>query len=245
MSPLAAAWVGVLRPGRAPRCAAAALGVALLALAAIAAAADPSPSPAGPVAEAEAQRVVSLNPSLTAILIALGAGDRIVGIDDYSARQQPSLADRARVGGLYNPSLEAVVALRPDLVVLVPSAEQRAFRDRLAELEVPRLVLDPTRFEDVLASIATLGARVGRADAATERIAAIRAMQAEVEAAVRGRPRVRTVLVLQRDPLFLIGSGNFIDDMLTSAGARNLGAELDGSYPRSRASGCWTRPPTC
>ncbi len=184
------------------------------------------------VAADDVRRIVSLNPSLTAILLALGAGDRIVGIDDYSARQQPSLQGLPRVGGLYNPSLEAVLALEPDLVVLVPSAEQRGFRDRLEQLDVQRLVLDPSRFEDVLSTIDALGRRVGAEAAAQQRIDAIRATQAEVEAAVRGRPVVRTVLVLQRDPLFLIGGGNFIDDMLVSAGAINLGRELAGSYPR-------------
>ena len=58
-------------------------------------------------------RLVSLNPSLTAIALSLGAGDALVGVDDFSARQQPAVAERPRVGGLWNPSLEAVVALAP------------------------------------------------------------------------------------------------------------------------------------
>ena len=61
--------------------------------------------------------VMVLSIFLTAILIALGEGERLVGVDDFSARQIPSVAELPRVGGLFNPSLEAVVALEPDLVV--------------------------------------------------------------------------------------------------------------------------------
>src|SRR6185295_6911539 len=82
-------------------------------------------------APAPAQRIVSMNPSLTRILVALGAGDALVGVDDFSAKAEPSVAKLPRVGGLYSPSLESVVALRPDLVVIVPSLEQRDFRTRL------------------------------------------------------------------------------------------------------------------
>ncbi len=180
-----------------------------------------------------ASRIVSLNPSLTAVLVALGAGDTLVGVDEFSARQQPGLRNLPRVGGLYDPSLEAVVALRPDLVVLVPSVQQRDFRARLAELKIDVLELDPVSFEEVLGMIETLGARVGRAEAARARVAAIRSAKAEAERAAEGRPRPRAVLVLQREPLFVVGSGSFIDDMLRAAGAENLGAQLGQPYPRA------------
>lgn len=179
------------------------------------------------------RRIVSMNPSVSAILVALGASDRLVGVDDFSARALPELEGRPRVGGLYNPSLEAVVALEPDLVVLVPSFEQRAFRRRLAEVGVPMLSLDPVSFEDVLASIETLGERVGRAEAARERVGAIRATRAEVGRRARELPRRRVVLVVQREPLFVIGEGSFVDEMLEVVGAVNLGAELGDPYPRA------------
>ncbi len=85
--------------------------------------------PAG--ADAPVRRVVSMNPSLTATLLALDAGSLLVGVDDYSARQQAEVRGLPTVGGLFNPSLEAVVSLEPDLVVLVPSAQQRDLSERL------------------------------------------------------------------------------------------------------------------
>jgi iron complex transport system substrate-binding protein len=180
---------------------------------------------------APAERVVSLNPSLTAIALALGARAQLVGVDDYSARR-PDAAGLATVGGLYDPSLEAVLALRPDLVMLVVSAQQRGFRERLEALGVATLVLDPVSFDDVLAAIDTLGARLGREDAAAARVAAIRRMRARVEAAAAGLPVLRGVLVIQRDPLFVAGAGTFVDDMLRALRVENLAAAQPGPWPR-------------
>lgn len=177
-------------------------------------------------------RVVSLNPSLTAILLALGAQPALVGVDDYSARANPEVAALPRVGGLFDPSLEAIVALEPDLVVLVPSAEQRDLRARLEALGSEVLALENITLAQGLASIEQLGVRVGRAAQARARVDAIRRAFAAAEQASRGRPPVRAVLVLQRDPLFVVGSGSYLDEMLRVAGARNLAAEFREPYPR-------------
>jgi iron complex transport system substrate-binding protein len=178
------------------------------------------------------RRIVSLNPSLTAILVALGAREALVGVDSFSAREQPEVAGLPSVGGLYNPSLEAVVALAPDLVVFVPTAEQRDFQRRLAELALPTESFDPLSFEDVLGTILRLGERVGREAAARERVEAIRAAKRAAEARAAGRPRPRSVLVLQREPLFIVGRGSFVDDMLGAAGADNIGREFAEPWPR-------------
>jgi iron complex transport system substrate-binding protein len=179
------------------------------------------------------RRVVSLNPSLTAMALALGAREQLVGVDDFSARQEPAVARLPRVGGLYDPSLEAVVALRPDLVMLVPSAEQRGFQERLAALGIPRFVANPVSYDEVLATLAAVGARLGREREAEVRVTALGAARTRAQIASAGRPRVRALLVLQRDPLFVAGAGSFVDDMLRAAGAQNLGAALAGSWPRA------------
>jgi len=203
--------------------------VALVALAAGAGAAAPEREPAPP---APARRVVSLNPSLTAIAVALGARDALVGVDSFSLRAEPAVAGLPAVGGLYNPSLEAVVALAPDLVVFVPTAEQRDFQRTLEALGLPVLPFDPVAFDEVLAAIETLGARLGRTAEARTRVDAIRAARSRVEARAAGRPRPRAVLVLQRDPLYVVGRGSFVDEMLASAGAENAAREFSEPYPR-------------
>jgi iron complex transport system substrate-binding protein len=176
--------------------------------------------------------VVSLNPSLTATLIALGAGAKLVGVDDYSARLESSVRDRPSVGGLFNPSLEAILGLEPDLVVLVPSAQQRDLRGRLEALGVEVLELPNITLAELLASIEALGARVGREDAARARVREIRGAWKAADAGNAGRPRVRSVLVLQRDPLYVVGRGSFIDSMLAASGAENLANVFAEPYPR-------------
>jgi iron complex transport system substrate-binding protein len=191
------------------------------------------PSAAGEAGAA--RRIVSLNPSLTAILLALGAGDALVGVDDFSARQQSAVAQLPRVGGLFNPSLEAVVALEPDLVVLVPSAEQRDFQERLESFGIALEVFPNIRFDEVLENIERLGRLVDREREARARIEAIRGTRTAVArvAARRGSPRA--LMILQRSPIFIVGRGSFIDEMLTAAGASNVGAGFDEPYPRVAA----------
>lgn len=179
-----------------------------------------------------ARRIVSLNPSLTAMLLALGARDALIGIDSVSAQQQPSVRDLPVVGGLYDPGLEAVVALRPDLVVFVPAAEQRDFQRRLREVGLEVLPCDPVSWDEVIETILLIGSRVGRSNEAMQRVDEIRAARREVERAAAGTDRPRAVLVLQRDPLYVVGRGSFIDEMLRAAGAENLAASFDSPYPR-------------
>ena len=186
----------------------------------------------GGVAEASTQRIVSLNPSLTAILVAVGAEGNLVGVDDYSAVQIPEAASLPRVGGLFSPSLEAVMALRPDAVVLVPSAEQRDFRARLEQLGVRVIAFANIRFEDVLENIRGLGALVGRESEAAARIAAVERARQEALRLGAARRGPQVLVVLQREPVYVVGSGNFIEEMLLALGARNLAAEFSDAYPR-------------
>jgi len=180
----------------------------------------------------EPQRVVSLSPSLTQVLLALDAGDAIVGVDDSSAQTEPRVRDLPRVGGLFNPSVESIVALRPTLVALVPGAQQRDLQERLASLGIAVLALPNISYEDVVRSIAQLGDRIGRSDAARSREAAIRTAWRDSRTRVEGTARVRTVLVLQREPLYVVGRGSFLDSMLDAAGAENLARTFDDPYPR-------------
>lgn len=178
------------------------------------------------------ERMVSLNPSLTAIAIALGARDRLVGIDDYSARLEPSLAALPQVGGLHSPNLEAVVSLEPDAVVLVPSVAQHDFRTRLEGLGVRVEAFENTRFDDVLENIDRLGRMLGADDVARARIDAIESTRARAKCigAEAGSPSV--ALVIQREPLYLVGRGSFMAEMLAVLGARSLGDAFSEPYPR-------------
>ncbi len=182
--------------------------------------------------EPERLRIISLNPSLTEILLSLDAGDSLVGVDDYSARQQPSVAELPRVGGLFNPNLEAIVALVPDAVVVVPAAQQRDLGERLEELGIRVVSLPNHRLEEVLTSITELGALVDRNEAAAARVAVIRRAVNESRSATSDALHPRTVMVIQRDPLYVVGGGSYLHELLDVAGARNVAAGFSEAYPR-------------
>ena len=175
---------------------------------------------------------MSLNPALTATLFALDAGSLLVGVDESSAQLEPRARGLPLVGGLFTPSLEAIVALEPSFVVLVPSAQQRGLRERLEALGIEVLALPNIRYEEVLRSLEVLGERVGRGAAARARAQEVRAAWDAARARSAGREPVRAVLVLQRDPLYVVGGGSFLDAMLRAAGADNLAGGFDEPYPR-------------
>ncbi len=190
--------------------------------------AEPLPESGTPAA----QRVVSMNPSLTETLLALGARENLVGVDEFSLRRLPDVRGLPAVGGLFSPSVEAVTALSPDLVVLVPSAQQRSFRTRIEALGIRVLALPNISLDDLLTSIEVLGEAVGRRARARAMVNGIREEFALLRRATRDRPVSRCVLVLQRDPLYVVGGDNFIDSMLTLVGGHNVAAVFAEPYPQ-------------
>jgi iron complex transport system substrate-binding protein len=178
-------------------------------------------------------RLISLNPSLTAIVFRLGAGDALVGIDDYSAQVLEGVADLPRVGGLFDPSLEAVVALRPDRVLMVAGMNQQTHAERLERLGVEVEIYQNERLDQVLENIERLGRLLDREDEAAARVKAILEMRRAVAAATAGRVRLATVAIVDRSPLYLVGRETFLDEMLASVGAQNLGRELSQGYPQA------------
>ena len=178
------------------------------------------------------RRLVSLNPSLSAIVLRLGAGELLVGVDDYSARLLPELATLPRVGGLFDPGLESIVALRPDRVLFVAGVDQQTHATRLEKLGLEVEVYRNERLEEVLENIDRLGQLLDRRPAAEARIRAILETRAAVAIATRDREPPATVAIVDRSPLYLVGAETFVDEMLESVGARNLARELASGYPR-------------
>jgi iron complex transport system substrate-binding protein len=185
----------------------------------------------GQAAASKPLRLISLNPSLTAIVLRLGAADSLVGVDDYSAQVLPEVADRPTVGGLFDPSLERVVALRPDRVLIVAGVDQQSHAERLEKMGIEVEIFRNERLEEVLENIERIGALLARDAAAADRIGAILEMRAAVAVAARGRERPSTLAIITRTPLFVVGADTFLDEMLEAVGARNLGRRLGKGYP--------------
>ena len=177
-------------------------------------------------AAASPRRVVALAPNLTEIVFALGAGDRLVGVSEYSdypeaARSIP------RVGGL-EVDPEKVVALRPDLVLAIAEGNAQSAVRALQAAGVPVAVTPSGSLDAVIASVRLVADRLGVPDAGTRLIDALSKKRAAVRAAVAGRRRPNALLLVWPDPPQAAGGKTFLDDVLTEAGATNLVADRPG-----------------
>ena len=176
-----------------------------------------------------ARRVVSLIPSATEVLLALGAGDRLVGRTDFD--HGPGVDSLPSVGGGMTPSIEAVAALRPDLVLGWETKGDQATRRRLEELGIPVFAVEVDDTVGVFRTVASLGRLTGRAGAADSLAAGLRRELAEVRASVAGRPEPTVFFLVWNDPPMTAGAGTFISQVLGVAGGRNVFADVAGEWP--------------
>jgi iron complex transport system substrate-binding protein len=175
-----------------------------------------------------ARRVVSLVPSATESLRAMGRGDVIVGRTDYD--RQPWAAAIPSVGGGIEPNVEAVVALRPDLVVRFAGEQDTRTPARLDELGIQQLAVRPDRIEDIYRTVELLGRAIGDSAAAASLVASIRAGLEHAAAGTRSLPRTRFMYVLGGSPPWVAGPGTYIDEVLSLLGGENAFADLETLY---------------
>jgi len=177
------------------------------------------------------RRIVSLVPSVTEILYAIGAPDLLAGVTDFcdyppDARKKPS------VGGMINPSLETIVALKPDLVVATTAGNRDETFAQLRRLGLPVYAVNPVRLADVVDLIGRLGALTGREAEAARLTASLTARIDAVKARVASRPRPRVLYVVWPDPLIVPARRALVSELLVLAGADSVTANGGEEYPR-------------
>ena len=181
------------------------------------------------LAQTQPQRIVSLVPSTTEMLFAIGAGARVIGVGNYD-RYPPEALTRTKVGGLIDPDTERILSLKPDLVVVYGS--QTDLRAQLERAQIPHFLYQHAGLRDITETIRTLGVRVGSVREAQALADRIEAEIADVRKRVAGRPRPRTLLVFGRDAetlrgIYASGAVGFLHDMLDAAGGTNVFADVD------------------
>jgi iron complex transport system substrate-binding protein len=175
-------------------------------------------------------RIVSLAPSVTEILFAIGLDQEIVGVTpfcDYppEARAKPKV-------GYANPNLESIVALHPDLI-LAPREFMRAdIMDRLEQFKIPIFILEAKTIEDIPSHIQTIGRVLDRSPTADRVAMELRQRIAETKRKVSALPRPRLLYVLNSQPLITVGPGSFIHRLIELAGGTNVAARARSAYPR-------------
>jgi iron complex transport system substrate-binding protein len=182
-------------------------------------------------------RIVSLAPAMTEILFSLGLGERVVGVTTVCDR--PEAARRKpKVGGMSNPSLEAIVTLKPDMVVMNTDGNPKAVADRLAKLGIKTYVFRARRLNDLPAGIREMGHALGAGPAAD-------LLAKEIETAIRNASRSqlvqshtvsgvgrKVVFIIWPNPLIVAGPGTILDDAMKMNGLNNIASDARVPYPR-------------
>ena len=168
------------------------------------------------------QRVVSLAPSLTDIVVGLGAADWLVGVSRFD--DDPRVASVPRTGGLLDPNLEEVVRLRPDLVVALDGAVEAPMLLALRRAGQRVLALRTDTLPEVLASVRSVSEALGVPEAGERLRRQLEDEVAQVRGRVRaeGRRAARAAVVVGWRPLVLAGRGSYVEPLLEAAGGENI-----------------------
>jgi iron complex transport system substrate-binding protein len=167
------------------------------------------------------RRIISLAPSLTETVFALGAGDRLVGDTAYCDYPAEAL-NKHKVGGVINPSIEAIVALHPDLVLATKSINRRETVLALEQLRIATYATDPRTVEGMLASVAPLAELIGARDAGHQVVAGLRERLDNLKRRMATVAPRRVLFVVWLDPLITVGRDTFLADALRWAGAESV-----------------------
>lgn len=189
---------------------------------------------AAPVMAQTPARIISLAPSLTEVLYDLGLGERVVAVSRY-CDYPPAVNTKPTIGGMSNPSLEAIVAMRPDMVLLTDNGNPHEIERRLRKLGIRTHVFRAKRLADLPAEIRALGTALdvaAGADRSAGRIENVIRRYAEKARSSAGRTRRKVLLVVHPDPLIVAGPGTAMDDVLKLFGLHNIAATAKTEYPR-------------
>jgi iron complex transport system substrate-binding protein len=179
------------------------------------------------------QRIVSTAPSITELLYALGLGDRVVGVTRF-CRYPPEARLKPKIGDYTSPNLEAIAALRPDLVIVQTNPVHLS--DRLGRLKLRVLEIDQENISAIHKSIHEVGAATGTEQVAAHLSDSIRDGLAKIRTRVSGLPRVRMMFVIGRSPnrldgLVVAGRASYLNEVIEVAGGENVFRDALAGYP--------------
>ena len=181
------------------------------------------------------ERIVSMAPSVTETIFALGLGDRLVGVSRFS-NYPPEAAKIASCGGIMDPNIEATVALKPDLVVMLRGND--SLKPAFARLGINTLVVDHKTVEGVLESMPDIGRVCGDPSGADRIVTDLRNRMDRVRRKTAGLPRPKVLVSIDRkhnvgrlQDGFIVGSDGYFDYMITAAGGQNVFGDQSIRYP--------------
>ncbi|MCD4693245.1 MAG: helical backbone metal receptor [Calditrichales bacterium] len=187
------------------------------------------------------KRIVSLSPSTTETLFALGLGEKVVGVTNF-CNYPPEVKGKTSVGGYFNPNYEAMAALEPDLVIILP--EQENVKNFLTELELKHLTVNNKTIHDILSAIETVGKECGVEKRARELITTIKSRIKKIQEKTINLPRPAVLISIGRTmgsgslkDVYIAGKNTYYDELINYAGGRNAYENEKIAYPMLSAEG--------
>jgi iron complex transport system substrate-binding protein len=176
-------------------------------------------------------RIVSLVPNATEILFALGAGDRVIAVSAFT--EYPAEARRLAIVGDYQGiQVEKVIALRPDLIIGMPTSGNRPALDRLKELGYPTRLITIAGIADIYTAIQTIAEACGLTERGRQLAGSLRQQIAGIRESLQQAPKIKILFVVDRSPLIVAGKGSYIDELMAIAGGDNVAGDSDTPYPQ-------------
>jgi len=175
------------------------------------------------------ERIISLAPSNTEILFALGLGYKVVGVSDY-CNYPPEVQEKPSIGGFSTPNIEEVVALAPDLI-LATSIHEKRIISQLEEKGMTVFALNPKTLDEVLESITLVGEVTGKEDEASHLVTDMKRRIKAVTDKTDNLPeaqRLKVLFITWHDPLWTAGAETLVSELIRKAGGVNLAQELSG-----------------
>ena len=189
------------------------------------------------------KRIISLAPNITEILFTLGLGDRVVGVTSFCDFPEEA-KNKPKIGGMSNPSLEAVVSLKPDIVVMTTDGNPKEFEERLRAMKIRTYVFRATRLSELPQGVRGLGGALGVKEKAEEFAKTAEAALNNFKSqAVNRRSQKKILFIVWPEPLVAAGPGTVIDDAINLIGAENMAAKTKTSYPKYSIEEIVRRPP--
>jgi ABC-type Fe3+-hydroxamate transport system substrate-binding protein len=187
-------------------------------------------------------RVVCLVPSITDTVFALGSGDDVVAVSDYT-KYPPEALKKPSIGSLVKPSIETILSFHPDLVLgtSIPGSTETA--NQLQTVGVPVYLVDPHGLAGILRSVGSVGEALNRVPQATALNASLSKRIETVRAHSAGKPAPRVLVPVWYDPIITIGKNAFISEIVETAGARSVTDDLIPDWPEVSMETVITRAP--
>jgi len=177
------------------------------------------------------KRAISLAPSVTEMIFAAGAGDRLVGVTTYCNFPEAAKAIE-KIGDTQTPNIERIIALKPDVVFVSTASQLEAFMQTLEQQSIAVYVTDPKGIDGVAENLRTLGTLFGTETTADRLADELKRRAAAVDEDANGTPRPKVFVQISNEPLFTIGKDAFLTEVVGRAGGDSVTKDVPTGFPK-------------